>query len=133
MPTQNTLTYYPAITDIVKADDLPEFLSFMKTGLQSILNKIYYKNYYFSDNIAGTEAFYSLTVISKTKIALEIPGTGISLVLNPDFQDGDISSFPITLYWNWKILKFIKYFKTNQFSYSVEDLFNLGINIFNLS
>ncbi|MCS3532834.1 hypothetical protein, partial [Chryseobacterium sp. JUb7] len=133
MPTQNTLTYYPAVTDIVKADDLPEFLSFLKSGLENILGKLHYKDYYFTKNISGTEAFYSLSVVSKTKLALEIPGTGISLVLNPDFQDGDISSFPMTLYWNWKILKFVKYFKANQFSFSAEDLFNLALTIFDVS
>ena len=51
MPTQNALIYYPAITDIIKPEDLPEFLSFIKTGLESVLSKIYYKDYYFSKNI----------------------------------------------------------------------------------
>ncbi|WP_261512704.1 hypothetical protein [Chryseobacterium paludis] len=133
MPTQNTLIYYPAVTDIVKPDDLPEFLSFIKSGLETILSKIYYKDYYFSKNISGSESFHSLSIVSKTKLALELPGTGISLVLNPDFQDGDISSFPISLYWNWEILRFIKYFKTNQFSFSAEDLYHLGLAIFEIS
>lgn len=133
MPTQNTLIYYPAITDILKPDDLPEFLSFIKTGLELVLSKIYYKDYYFSKNISGSEAFYSLSIVSKTKLALELPGTGISLVLNPDLQDGDISSFPITLYWNWEVLRFIKYFKANQFSFSIKDLFDVGLMVFDVS
>ncbi|WP_294296109.1 hypothetical protein [uncultured Chryseobacterium sp.] len=133
MPTPNTPTYYPAITDIVKPDDLPEFLSFIKTGLEAILNKIYYKDYYFSKNISGSEAFYSLSIVSKTKLALELPGTGISLVLNPDLADGDISTFLISLYWNWEVLRFIKYFKANQFSFSVQDLFDVGLMIFDVS
>lgn len=133
MPTQNTLIYYPAITDIVRPDDLPEFLSFIKTGLEAVLSKIYYKDYYFSKNISGSEAFYSLSIVSKTKLALELPGTGISLVLNPDLIDDDISSFPITLYWNWEILRFIKYFKANQFSFSVQDLFDAGLMVFDVS
>ncbi|MDF2933165.1 MAG: hypothetical protein K0R36_2496 [Chryseobacterium sp.] len=133
MPTQNTLIYYPAITDIVKPDDLPEFLSFIKTGLEAVLSKIYYKDYYFSKNISGSEAFYSLSIVSKTKLALELPGTGISLVLNPDLQDGDISSFPISLYWNWEVLRFIKYFKANQFSFSIQDLFDVGLMVFDVS
>ena len=133
MPTQNTLIYYPAITDIIKPDDLPEFLSFIKTGLTSVLSKVYYKDYYFSKNISGSEAFYSLSIVSKTKLALELPGTGISLVLNPDLQDGDISSFPITLYWNWEVLRFIKYFKANQFSFSIKDLFDVGLMVFDVS
>lgn len=133
MPTQNTLIYYPAITDIVRTDDLPEFLSFFKTGLETIFNKIYYKDYYFSKNNSGSEAFYSLSIVSKTKLSLDLPGTGISLVLNPDFQDGNISSFPITLYWKWEMLRFVKYFKTNQFSFSIQDLFDLGLLIFDIS
>ena len=79
MPT-TTPIYYPAITDIVKVDNLPEFLSFIKTGIENTLNKVYYKDYYFSKNISGSEAFYSLTIVSKTKIAIEFPGTEIYLV-----------------------------------------------------
>ncbi len=132
MPPQN-LIYYPSITDIIKPDDLPDFLSYIKTGLEAVLSKVYYKDYYFSKNISGSEAFYSLSIVSKTKLALEVPGTGISLVLNPDFQDGDVSSFPITLFWHWEVLRFVKYFKANQFSFSVQDLFDLGLMIFDVS
>lgn len=48
MPTQDQLIYYPAITDIVKSEDLPEFLSFLKSGIESLLGNLYYKDYYFS-------------------------------------------------------------------------------------
>lgn len=133
MPTQNTLVYYPSLDDLITADDLPESLSFIKTGLETILSKLYYEDFYFSKNNSGSESFYSLNIISKTKLALELPGTGISFVLNPDFQDGDISSFPISLHWKWEILKFVKYFKANQFSFSPEELFKLGLFAFDLS
>ncbi|SUX48217.1 hypothetical protein [Chryseobacterium indoltheticum] len=48
-------------------------------------------------------------------------------------QDGDTSSFPITLYWNWEVLRFIKYFKTNQLSFSIQDLFDVGLMVFDVS
>lgn len=133
MPTQNTLIYYPAITDIVKVDDLPEFLSFIKDGINSVLSKLYYKDYYFSKNISGNEAFYSLSIVSKTKIAFQVPGTEIYFMLNPDFEDGDISSFPITLYWHWEVMRIMKNFDASQFSFSVQDFFDLGLLVFNIS
>lgn len=132
MPTTN-LIYYPAITDIVKVDNLPEFLSFIKTGIENILDKVYYKDYYFSKNISGSDAFYSLTIISKTKIAIELPGTEIYLVLNPDFADGDISSFPFTLFWHWEFLRYIRNFNISGFSFSLENFFNLALQMFGLS
>jgi hypothetical protein len=135
MPTQNqnTLVYYPALNELIKADDLPDFLSFIKTGLENILNKLYYEDFYFTKNTSGSEAFYSLNIISKTKLQLGLPGTEISFVLNPNHTDGNTSSFPITLQWKWEILRFVKYFKTNQFSFSADELFKLGLFIFEIS
>lgn len=39
MPTQNTLVYYPSLDDLITVDDLTESLSFIKTGLETILSK----------------------------------------------------------------------------------------------
>ncbi len=125
--------YYPAISDLINADDLPEILSFLKDGVDQILDNVYYKNYQSSKSIDGSSAFYSLDVVSRRKLAIEIPGTEISLVLNPDYSDDTISSFPLTVFWQWKILKYVRNFKANGFSFSVEDLFNLGLEVFDLS
>src|SRR6218665_3159827 len=134
MPTQNqnTEVYYPALSEIMNVGDLPDFLSFIKTGLENVFSKLYYNDFYFSKNISGSEAFYSLNIISKTRLELGLPGTEIYFVINPNYIEGETSSFPMTLNWKWDILKFIKYFNANQFSFSGDDLFKLGLLVFNL-
>lgn len=131
--TPTTYNYYPALSGLMTADDLPEILGFIRDGLQQIFEKVYYKNYYSSVNQDGSFAFYSLEIVSRTKLAVEFPGTGIFFVLNPDYEDTTITSFPITLQWNQKILRFLGRFSMDQFSFSQEDFFNLAIEIFEVS
>ncbi len=54
--------YYPALSDLLSPDDLPEFLSFLEGNIQQIFDKIYYKDYQSSLSIDGSSAFYSLDV-----------------------------------------------------------------------
>jgi hypothetical protein len=129
--TQNK--YYPALSDIMKADDLPDFLSFIKEGIQNIFSKIYYKDYQVSKSTSGSSAFYSLDVVSRTKLAFELPGTGINFVLNPDYEDNTISSFPITVFWQWEIMRYVRYFNLNGFTFSLEDFYNLALEILGIS
>lgn len=131
--TPTEYRYYPALSDIMKTDDLPDFLSFIKDGLQAIFDKIYYKDYQVSKSISGSSAFYSLDLVSRTKIALELPGTNIYFVLNPDYEDSNISSFPVTVFWQWEVMRYIRYFDVNGFSFSPEDFYNLALEILNVS
>jgi hypothetical protein len=132
MPTTDQ-PYYPALSDLITVEDLPASLSFIKGLLSDILNKIYYKNYQGSKSIGGNGAYYSLDVVSRQKLEIEIPGTGIYLVLNPDYTDDTISSFPITLMWQWDIIRYLNEFNITGFSFSVSDMFNLALTIFNVT
>lgn len=131
--TPTTYNYYPALSGLMTVDDLPEILGFIRDGLHQIFEKVYYKNYYSSVNGDGSFAFYSLEIVSRTKLAVEFPGTGIFFVLNPDYEDSTISSFPIIVQWNQKILRYLGRFSMDQFSFSQEDFFNLAIEIFEVS
>lgn len=131
--TPTTYNYYPALSGLMTVDELPEILGFIRDGLQQIFEKVYYKNFYSSVNQDGSFAFYSLEIVSRTKLAVEFPGTGIFFVLNPDYEDTTITSFPITLQWNQKILRYLGQFSMDQFSFSQEDFFNLAIEIFEVS
>lgn len=126
-------TYYPAISDIVTVNEIPEILSFIRDGIVVIFDKVYYKNLQFSKSIKGDAAFYSLDIVSLQKLGIEIPGTGIFFVLNPDFQNNGISSFPFTVEWEWKVLTFRSSFNLNNFSFSIKDYFNLLIEIFDIT
>ncbi|TDQ77457.1 hypothetical protein [Sphingobacterium yanglingense] len=133
MPT-NTITkrYYPALSEVISTEDLPEFLHFAEEGLENILSKIYYKNLQYSRSQRGDSAFYSLDIISKS-IGLPLP-FGMRLVLNPD-TDGDsqISSFPISLQYQWELLAYLRAFKVEGFSFEPDAMFELGLQLFKLT
>lgn len=125
--------YYPALSEIVKTDDLPESLNFIKGGVTRFFDKMFYKDLSYSKSIKGDSAFYSLSIVSRKRLDIELPGTGIFIVLNPDFEDGDISSFPITVFYDWKILAYKRYFSLSNFSFSIEDTFNLLLDLLDVS
>jgi hypothetical protein len=129
-----TARYYPRLSEVVTVDDLPEFLSFVENGLNAIFDKIHYKNLQYSKGYRGDSAFYSLDIVTSKKLALPLP-FGLGLVLNPDLKDGDsdISSFPITLEYQWEILAFIKTFSSSSFSFSLEDFYAVGLQVFRIS
>lgn len=129
-----TARYYPRLSEIITVDDLPEFLSFVEDGLNSIFDKIHYKNLQYSKGYRGDSAFYSLDIVTSKRLALPLP-FDLALVLNPDLKDGDaaISSFPITLEYQWEILAFLKTFSSSSFSFSIEDFYRVGLDVFRIS
>lgn len=130
----STARYYPRLSEIITVDDLPEFLSFVQDGLNSIFDKIHYKNLQYSKGYRGDSAFYSLDIVTSQKLAIPLP-FDLSLVLNPDLKNGDsaISSFPITLEYQWEILAFLKTFSSSNFSFSVENFYAVGLQVFRIS
>lgn len=131
MPTE--YKYYPALSDLLTPEDLPDFLGFIKDGLDTVFSKMYYKDYQVSKSTSGSAAFYSLDIVSRTKLAMELPGTGVYFVLNPDYNDNAISSFPITVFWEWEVLRYLKSFNLSEFSFSAEDFYTLALQILNIS
>ncbi|MBP4136952.1 hypothetical protein [Flavobacterium geliluteum] len=129
-----TPRYYPRLSEVITVDELPEFLSFVQNGLNAIFDKIHYKNLQYSKGYRGDSAFYSLDIVTSKKLALPLP-FGLGLVLNPDLKDNDstISSFPITLEYQWEILAFIKTFSSSSFSFSLEDFYAVGLQVFRIS
>ncbi|WDF81189.1 hypothetical protein PQ469_14350 [Mucilaginibacter sp. KACC 22773] len=124
--------YYPRLSEIMSVDDLPEFLHFAESGLDGLLDSIHYKNLQYSKSHRGDTAFYSLDVITKN-LGLNLP-FGLRLVLNPE-DEGDslISSFPVSIQYEWQILAFLKSFNLQNFSFSPEGLYELGLQIFRVS
>ncbi len=125
--------YYPALSDLINVDDLPDFLSFAKEKVNDLFGKLYYKDYTCHSNIEGSQAFYELDLVSKDRLDLPVPGTDMMFVLNPDKEDNEISSFPISLVWEWKIMRYIKQFKHSNFSGSPKDFFHLAMNVLDAS
>jgi hypothetical protein len=109
-------------------------LSFVQNGLNAIFDKIHYKNLQYSKGYRGDSAFYSLDIVTSKKLAIPLP-FDLALVLNPDItgNDSSISSFPITLEYQWEILAFLKTFSSANFSFSPEDFYSVGLQVFRIS
>ncbi|WP_412468371.1 hypothetical protein [Pedobacter sp. KLB.chiD] len=135
MPTAKkavTNRYYPALSEVITVDDLPEFLHFAENGLNLLLDKIHYKNLQYSKSQRGDSAFYSLDIVSNN-IGLDLP-FGMRLVLNPDLEgDSSISAFPVSLQYQWEMLAFLRAFKVQNFAFTPEAFYELGLQIFRIT
>lgn len=128
--------YYPTVSSIIDTDEIPDALGFVKTGLINFLDKLYYKDFQYSKSKNGDAAFYSIGIISKERLDIEIPGTGIYFVLNPDIEadsDFNISLFPLTLEYEWKILAYLRDFDLDNFSFSPQEIFETALRILNIN
>ena len=56
--------FYPPISSIVSVDALPSELNFLKNGIATLLNNLYYHDLQFSKNLRGDSFSYTLTIIS---------------------------------------------------------------------
>lgn len=135
MPIFVNPRYYPKLSSIMTSDDMPEILGFLNDGIDDFLEVVHFKDLQYSKSPKGDAAFYSLSIVSPKRLALEIPSTGIALVLNPDLTGGDssISSFPITIEYQWKVLAYIRAFKSSSFSFQPQDIFELALMVLNLT
>ena len=134
MSTTNIISkrYYPALSEVITVDDLPGFLHFSEEGLNGLLDKIHYKNLQYSKSYNGDAAFYSLDIVSKN-IGFDLP-FGLRFILNPDADgDANISSFPVSLQYQWEVLAFLKNFNIENFSFSPQGFYDLGLKIFKIS
>lgn len=134
MPATKVVTrrYYPALSEVITIADLPEFLHFAENGLNQLLDKIHYKNLQYSKSQRGDSAFYSLDIVTNN-IGLDLP-FGMRLVLNPDVDgDSTISSFPISIQYQWEMLAFLRSFKVENFAYTPEAFYELGLQIFKIT
>ncbi len=135
MPSTPIITrrYYPTLSTIINLDDIPDSLGFIKSGIVALFDKIHFKDLQYSKSPRGDGAFYSLSIVSPKKIAIEIPGTGINLVLNPDISDVNISAFPITLEYEWKVLGYLRDLDLENFSFSAQEIFEAALMVLNIS
>ncbi|GGG35427.1 hypothetical protein GCM10011344_40330 [Dokdonia pacifica] len=134
-PVNNPVTprYYPTLSSVVSPEDIPDILGFIKEGILSLFDNIHYKDLQYNKSARGDAAFYNLSIVSKKRIGIEIPGTGIFLVLNPDVSDVQISSLPITVAYEWKILGYLRAFNLENFSFNAQAIFELAMQVLNVS
>lgn len=127
--------FFPPLTAIMPVDALPNELGFVKTGLTNILSHVYFRDLQSSHNDRGDAAFYSLSIVSLKRLDVEIPGTGIFLILNPghDPLASGFSEFPVTLSYRWPILGYVRQFNLETFSFRPADIFDLALRVVGIS
>ncbi len=70
---------------------------------------------------------FGQTLVSYSELLkINIPGTGLVLLLNPDLENPnvDFSIIPIVITWDWGIQQFIKNFKLSSFSFKAEAFYD---------
>src|SRR4051812_46613838 len=112
----------PSLRDLVKTDALPANLGILQDSLGTILDNFYFENLLKYKSADGSKASYNLDIYFLKEIQLfQIPGTGISLILNPADTAGIVSasSFNVTFDYRLDILKLLKEFKVTNFDFSI--------------
>ncbi|WP_299767416.1 hypothetical protein [uncultured Dokdonia sp.] len=125
--------FYPTLSSVVNQDEIPEILGFIKDGIVFLFDKIHFKDLQYSKSPRGDAAFYTLSIVTRDRIDIEVPGTGIFLVLNPDADDANISSFPITIDYEWKLLVYLRSFNLDQFDFSPKSFFETALRVLSIS
>ena len=119
--------YLPSLSELISVENLPENLGFLENVTNTVFSSLFFKDLFVENNYYSEEVSYSITIVSKTKLALNITGEqdGLSLVLNPDFVIGDTSDFPMIFSYHWPLLKHINNFKLASFGFSFREFFDL--------
>ncbi|MFC4635981.1 hypothetical protein ACFO3O_18865 [Dokdonia ponticola] len=125
--------FYPTLSSVVNQDEIPEILGFIKDGIVFLFDTIHFKDLQYSKSPRGDAAFYSLSIVTRDRIDIEVPGTGIFLVLNPDADGPNISSFPITIDYEWKLLAYLRSFNLDQFDFSPKSFFETALRVLSIS
>ena len=130
-----TTIFYPPLSSIMSLDAVPDELGFIKGGLSSLLDDIYFRDFQYSKSARGDVAHYRLSIVSLKPLEIGVPGTGLALVLNPGHgsASGSTSDFPITLGYEWGILAWLRDFDLSDFSFLPADFYQLALTVLGIS
>ncbi|MCW3085910.1 MAG: hypothetical protein JWP12_3276 [Bacteroidetes bacterium] len=129
-----TSNFYPAVSELIPIENIPSSLGPVKDGIQNIFNKIFYKDLIVEKSSLGEQGYYKLTLLSYGRIGFDIPGTGLSILLNPDdtYTLSGITPIPISLSYKWEIIKYIREFENAFFNADAAAFYNLFLEILNI-
>lgn len=131
-PTIQEPKYYPSLKNLISLDQIPDSVDFIKTALSNLFGKIYYKDFQSSISNDGSVAFYSLRIVTNERLHVDL-FFGLKFILNRDFDDQGISSFPVILQYNWPIIAYLKAFDLQDFSFTPREFYEMGLIVFNIS
>lgn len=121
MPNES---FYPNLGSILKTDDIPEILNFLKPALQGLLDNVYYKKYRGWSNAIKSYFEYDLELLFIQGLSLDLFDSGFRITISPD-ATGTMTCLPVTLSYNHPIAGEIRGFSAKQFSFSPDALFEL--------
>ena len=118
--------YLPPLSLLISTEQLPSGLGFINT----VFSKLYFKDLIVDKSFHNEEAHYDLTIVTDTKLGLDILGdNGLELLLNPDFIDGSTSEFPVSLSYYWPIIRYVRGFDISKFSFSISAIYDLLLKV----
>ncbi|MDR3706608.1 MAG: hypothetical protein P4L28_11975 [Paludibacteraceae bacterium] len=122
--------YLPRLSTLLTPSNLPDNLGFFQNLVDTVFDDIYYDNYEVTPDKNGGGKTYNLDIVLSKELGFEIPGTGLSLLINPSSQAD--TSFNITLAYRLGILRYISNFNLSAFSNASDELVSLFNKITNV-
>ena len=124
--------FYPPVTDLVSTHDIPEKLGFIKQGIDILIGNLHYKDYIQDVSRYGDQGMVSITIVPAVPMDFPILGTEMQLIFNPGVEPST-TEFPISMSYEWEVLKYIRGFRINNFTGIARDLFDLLLEILGTS
>lgn len=114
--------FYQKLSSILRAESIPGDFAIIEDGVESFLDKLFFSDAIIQRSNTGEAGYVYLRIVTPQELGFEIGGTnGIKLLLNPN-ATGEGTDFPVSLRYEWKILKY-----RNQFAFSGFDGAAAGI------
>lgn len=124
----------PLIRELIPLDQIPDTFFEVNDDALNTLDKVHYKNLLVFNGRYNEVGHYSLTLVSFNKLGFDIPGTdGMSLILNPSEDGGLGSEINVVLNYKWDILRYINSFSNLSFSGSIDQVFEMILEISGIS
>lgn len=123
--------FLPLLKDILPSENLPSVVGQFQGNQNTILDHFYYRDLQRTISQYGETAFFHLEIVTYDKLGVDIPGTGFSVLLNPDLTigSGTAVSFPVSLEYRLAILKQVREFQLSNFSGHPTELLNILLSI----
>ena len=133
------MKYYPPLSQLIAREALPSDIAILagasetiEEALDNLLDGVSFKNLVINQSESGDVRFYSLTIVTK-ELGLEIPGTGLALLLFPGADGSGEANIPIDFEWRWGIKRYVRDFEAALFSHSPRAYFDLFLKVANIS
>lgn len=124
-------SYYPKLTSVLNLESLPDQLSFIEGGLESILDDIFVRDYQIVKSRTGDSISYFLILKVYKRMGIEIPGAFTLLLNPPAIGDPDplSSEIPVSVQVQAEILKYVQNFDILKFSSEPKAFFDLFLEL----